>query len=151
MDITEVSVIVPHLSPSDLNFFVLKNLMKLNAEKISSITVFFENDAPKGFHFPFSTMNIGRLWQNQTNNGTIIATTLESARLIKSLPTGKRKIYYAWDLEFMWGKFNFVDNIEIMSDIEIYTRSESMADAIENYTGKRPKVVPDFNITELLK
>lgn len=150
MDIAEISVIVPHLSVSDLNFFVLKNLIKINIEKFSSITVFFENDAPKGFHFPFATMNIGRLWQNQTNNGVLISTTLESTRLIKSLPTGKRKIYYAWDLEFMWGKFDFIDNIEIMHDIETYTRSESMADAIQNYTGKRPKVVPDFNLAKIL-
>jgi hypothetical protein len=143
-----ITVISSHLSATDLNYTILIELSKAR-KKGHDVCWMYENDCAPFTDIAIPRMSVGKMWEDQSNTGIIIATSLESAALIKDLPNKKNKAFYIWFLEFMWTKWNYLDNIAAMSNIDLYTRSESYRDLINNYSNICPKVVPDFNLEEI--
>lgn len=129
----KISIIVPHLSGSDLNLEVVNTFESLNKEGTHDFCIFYENDTMPFFKFPVAKMSFGRIWQDQSNDGIIIATTLNSAKIISKLPNRQRKVLYLWDLEFMWNKLNYIENLNTLHSIEVYTKNDIYKKLIENY------------------
>lgn len=145
-----ITVISSHLSATDLNYRILVELSKAKKNG-HDVCWMYENDCAPFTDIAIPRMSVGKMWEDQSNDGVIIATSIESASLIKSLPNKKHKVFYMWFLEFMWTKLDYLYNIKAMSNIDLYTRSDSYADLIENYSNIKPKVVSDFNLEQICR
>lgn len=142
-----ITVITQHMSTSDLNYQVLKELVRMHSLG-HEVCWMYENDCPPFSEIKIPKMSIGKLWEDQSNNGTLIATSIESAALIKNIPNGKRKLLYMWNLEFMWAKGDYIENLDSLKGVEIITRSESYSNIINNYLNVKPRVL-DFDLEKI--
>jgi len=144
----KITIIIKHLGLTDIGYALYKQIENLKKEY--DVSILYEENVQPFFNFPCSKLSIGRLWQDQTNDGIIIATSLYSAELVYKLTNLKRKIFYVWDLEFLWNKKDFLENQKIFNMLPLVTRSESYASCISNYCNIQPSVINDFNLKEII-
>lgn len=145
-EIKTIGVILDHLSVSQLNLEFLSGLNKI-AEENDNVCVFNKNISPSIIPLKFGVFGLNLM--HDVEDGVIIATDLDSAAILINSQTTARKIFYVWDLEWLHNptKNNFLENVEIYRNIELFTRSHSYASAINNYCNVLPEVI---TIEELL-
>ena len=142
-----LGVILDHLSVSQLNLGFLSGLNKLSDTTNDNVCVFNKNISPPLFDLKFGVFGLNLM--HDVEDGVVIATDLDSASILIHSQTTARKIFYVWDLEWLHNptKKNFLENVEIYRNIELFTRSQSYALAIQNYCNVLPRV---YTIEELL-
>lgn len=134
-----VALILPHLSSSQVRdeifFTVGSNIAKTN----NSFSLFFENASPCYSSAPMSMMNISEF---RYFSGRAITFSLKEAHYPLSSFNKIEPVLYAYDLDWLDGETDFIKNVEIYRNpsLALYTRSESYADMIEKYSGRRPLV-----------
>jgi len=145
--IKTIGVILDNLSVSQLNSDFLSGLNKLADHSNDNICLFNKNISPTLLPLKFGVFGLNLI--HDVEYGAIIATDLDSASILINSQTTARKIFYVWDLEWLHNptKNNFLENVEIYKNIELFTRSQSYALAIQNYCNVLPKV---YSIEELL-
>lgn len=84
-------------------------------------------------------------------DGLLIATCEHTASLFRRVKA--RKVFYIWDLFWLRGSGNYLANCDLLQDetISLACRSESHADCVENYCGRRPEVIPNFNLKMIIE
>jgi hypothetical protein len=91
-------------------------------------------------------------WNYKGKN--IVATDIESCKLILKNPSVKSFYFYVWDLEWMRLKsFDYEDIQQIYgnSKIKLIARSDRHALAIEQAWNKKCLVVEDFKLSEIFR
>ena len=147
-----IGILVRDLVPSQLSYFLIKNVNQKCSESVDhDFVVFFENLSGKIIEPNFGMMNTTEVWSFE---GHLITTTISTTlTAIKSM-SPSQKYFYVWDLEWLrdLGK-NFEYNIKafIDEDINLIARSETHAKAIKNYCNRDVVgIVDDFNLEELI-
>lgn len=86
-------------------------------------------------------------------NGTIIATTVQDAILISKLASPKRKIFYAYDLEWYGHKalpYQLCLNAYRNNKLELWARSNSHVKALETCFNRAPNgIMKNFEMRSL--
>lgn len=131
-----------HLGPSQAAYYAVKTINK-NIDK-REFVLFYENIMPVCLKPLCPIMNSTEIW---SFNGLLITTNMSTTiSALKSINNSKI-LYYLWDLSFIRGKTNFIENTEAMNSdrIELAARSEEHKRVIENYCNRPVKYVfPDF-------
>lgn len=135
-----IGVLLDNTDVSQLNWRVLSTLNNLNNERQDlNCIAFYMNPSPLCVNNFCSIANIHEV--HKVRSGVLIATNLVTAMILNKSQTLAKKIFYVWDLEFVHNKnMNYLNNYNILSSIDLFTRSESYKNAIKNYCGKNATV-----------
>lgn len=123
-------VITKDLSCSQINYEIFGQLNQL-VKKIPCCLV-YKNLTSNFFPSKFPVLNYSKIFSGYLNNSLIIATDLGSADTLSKVKNGSKKIFYAWELEFLKNK-SYIENYKIYNSLPVYTRSKSYKKAIDNY------------------
>lgn len=143
----QIGIIINNLGPSQIAFDAVKNLNSI--ADTNSVCMFYQNLARCTYPVKFATLNYNKIYSSYfDSNSVLIATNISSALDLSRVNNGSKKLFYAYDLEFLDNK-DFARNVKGYNCLPLYTRSESYRQAIKNYANIDAKVVP-FNIKDLL-
>lgn len=143
-----IGVLLNDVSLTQLNYKALTELNNLNFSSNHNCVAFYNNVSQPCTNNFCALINTHEI--HKVRNGTLIATTLETAEILLKSQTNSRKVFYVWSLEWIHNKgLDYMKNVGIMRSLELWTRSESYADVIENYCNVRPKIAEDFNLKEI--
>jgi len=147
-----IGVIVPSLENAQLPFEVIS---AINTEIANGsqwdYRIFFENFGPHIVNPMCAVMNVGEL---HYYSGLLVSTTIDNTRLSLKVPGKLRRIFLIWDLEWLRSKGDFFDNMQVYRDprLILVARSKDMANAITNYTNRRPHIIIEhLQFSELAK
>lgn len=125
----QVGIILPHLIPSQLGFEVV-NLVNSNPNK-HSYTIFYEDLMPNLLSPTCPVMNISDVKYFRT--GRIVCFSLSSASLLLKSVNHIEPILYLYDLPWLRGHADYMENLKIMRALPVYTRSDEYARLASNY------------------
>lgn len=125
-----VGVILPHVGPSQLAEEVFS---AMTGDDMYSI--YYERVAVpyRPTVIPLHTVSECLFF-----SGRLIGTTLFSMNYVLSSLQKIESVFYIYDLEFLRGKTNYMDNLKIYrnQELKIYTRSEEYAKIFKNYANR---------------
>lgn len=128
----KLGFIVNNLGPSQLAYYLVKNLndMVANRPELDAV-IFYENVAKPCLQPRFAAMQALEAWGY---NGVVTATTLSSAERLLSCPSPARKFFYVWDLEWTrgQGEFRYFQRIYGNPKLELIARSAQHASVISS-------------------
>lgn len=131
---SSVGVILPHVGPSQLAEEVFS---AMTGDDMYSI--YYERVANpyRPTVIPLHTVSECLFF-----SGRLIATSLFSAQFILSSLQHIEACYYIYDLPWLRGQTNFVENLKILRnpELKLYTRSEEYKSLIEKYTNRSVEV-----------
>jgi hypothetical protein len=130
-----VGIILPHLGASQLTEEVLNSI----SDGKNRYVLYYENLANPYRPIPYMNTNIT---ETVHFKGRLIATTLFSASYILSNLNYTEKIFYIYELEWLKGRRDFLENLKTYrnQDIKLYTRSEEYSKLIGNYCNRKVEV-----------
>lgn len=91
-----------------------------------------------------SEFPLNKLWY--LNHCNLVYTTFDDAIFAHNLPTKVHKIFYVWDLDWHEKGFGYTKNKELMLSADrLLCRCEDHAHKIEQYCGRKPEILEEFN------
>ena len=94
----------------------------------------------------FPIVNLWGQWNN-----CVLYTSFEEAIYVKNLFTNHTKIFYLYDLDWHINSMNYKFTLECMLSADIFlARSSYHADKIEEYCGRRPQLITEINLKEIV-
>ena len=142
----EVAIVVNKIRFSQLSYLLTKQSDE------NDLIIFSQNEYTTNANNGFSICMAYDFWNYKGKN--IIATDIDSCRLILKNPSVKSFYFYVWDLEWMrLQSFNYEDIQQIYGNnkIKLVARSNRHALAIEQAWNKKCSVVEDFKINEIFR
>lgn len=132
-----VASFVNDLSNSQSNFFMIREFNKLD-----SPFCFYNNISYLVTQANFAVLNSSYL---PHYDGNLFCIDPNCALIARKARTNYKIYLYLWDVFFMRGDSDFTYNMDIFRDksISLICRSESHADAIENYCNRSPLAIID--------
>lgn len=82
-------------------------------------------------------------------NGPLIATCLNSAEQLLSVPTNFEKYFYVWDLEWTQKQYHSSYLFNIFSNLKLIARCDDHAEMISKLFNQDVQVIEDFNMREI--
>jgi hypothetical protein len=124
----KIGIILPHLMPSQLSFEIFDIIN--NGQTSHEYTIFYENIS-KVFNPPFCPiMNISEM---KYFSGRLVGFSLDTVNyMLKSIKIVE-PILYLYDIEWLRGKTNYLENVNKLRQITTLTRTEQYADIISKY------------------
>ncbi len=142
----KIAAIVESMRVSQNTFYMTKCFNKMIDDDISP-TCFYLNLSSLTTWPKFSYQNIA--YAAGFFGGVMVATSLETAKALQKLNTNAKKFLYLWDLEWLRGPQDFLENCEILNSMDIISRSTSHSAIIENYCGKKSIIIEDWNYEKI--
>ncbi len=146
----KIASFLDDISISQNSYCMIREFNKLSSNNVSACC-FYHNIAPVPINMNFALLNAYYLshW-----NGSVFATTLQTANTLIKTPGPSRKFLYLLDLEWLRHENDFHENMKILRDpsLTLVARGLDHADAIENYCNIRPKyILQDWNAPKILE
>ncbi|NBQ16684.1 hypothetical protein EBU24_00010 [bacterium] len=142
----EIAIVVNKIRFSQLSYLLTKQ------SEDNDLVVFSQNDYTINANNGFSIFMMYDFWNYKGKN--IVATDIDSCRLILKNPSVKSFYFYVWDLEWMrLPPFDYEEIQKIYGNkkIKLIARSNRHAIAIEQAWNKKCLIVEDFNLNEIFK
>lgn len=87
--------------------------------------------------------------ESMTFYGPVIATSVRTAKYLKTNTNHDDKFYYVWDLEWMNGSTDFEEYQTLLKDMKIIARNDYVAGWLESLWGRKPEYIMDnFDLTK---
>jgi hypothetical protein len=150
--VKKIGFLVRDLAFSQSAYHLIRNANAFLEERGHEVAtyVFYERLARPCLVPRFFCSNLHDAW---AFDGPLVATTLATAEKLRSFPSSPRKLFYAWDLEWMRAPakgFPFHQDVYGDPRLELVARGPSHARAIEDAWNRAPvAVIPDMNIPTL--
>jgi hypothetical protein len=138
----KIAAIVESMNVSQNMFYMTKCFNKMLNDDISP-TCFYLNLSSLTSWPLFSYQNI--CYASGFFDGVMVATSLETAKVLSKINTNAHKYLYLWDLEWLRSPQNYLENLELLNSMDIISRSTSHSSNIENYCDKKSIVIEDWN------
>lgn len=145
VEVSKIGVLVKDLRPSTMSY----GLMRLGNEIANSdihtdFYVFHEDwkTPPRNIAFPLLQ------YRNAYGfDGTLVATSIETARHMLELSSSCRRMLYIWDMnEYL--SLSDISQLEIFQQVEVIARSHEYAGIICNNFHVTPQVADSFDSKE---
>lgn len=95
-------------------------------------------------------MPVNNLWSIWNN--TILYTCFNDFIYIKNLYTKHKKVFYLYDLNWHEKSLNYEFTLDAIRSADVLIcRSSYHADKIEEYSGRRPLIISEINIEEIVR
>ena len=154
----KLGFLVDNLGASQLGYYISRNVGDyLENNPQDSITCYYENFEVKCAQTNFATMNIIEGWDQ---NGTMIATSEQTAKKLLNFVGTNEKFFYVWDLglfyELVAGRKYLktfdMQNIFFEEDLTLICRNNLHAQLIENnFNRKVIYTVDNFDIDKIME
>ena len=147
----KVGIMVDSLGMSQQSYSIIRELNKINSiDDYVDIIVFYHkyDQTPMSPHF--AMMQEQEVWGF---DGTVISTSLLSTEKLIRCPCPKKKLFYVWDLEWVYNpylRYQYSKEIYQSEEIELIARSKSHANIIEACWKKPVAILEDFNHEQLI-
>lgn len=84
-------------------------------------------------------------------DGLVIATNVSTANMLAKAAINATKIFFVFDLEWLYSSFNFDEYYDIINDkrLLLVCRSQFHSDIIERTFNRSPDLILEFNLDEL--
>lgn len=120
------ALILPNLIPSELTYTL---------EKYPNAIVFIEDNI-----FPYDISNpIFPIHNVNDYIGDLYVFSLDHAKIAMNVLSPVTVHFIAWDLEWLYGKTNYLENIEIYRKVDHLYCRPGHATALKNYCNREPK------------
>jgi len=149
LSVKSLGVLVDNLVMSQKTFSIISNLNRYIEETGNEAVVFHLAMAPVAAKTKFSIMEVTEAWPYK---GMLISTSLPTTEKLIQFPGPRRKIFYVYDLEWVFGDFpfNYLNSIYNNREIEIAVRSQYHAELFEQSWKRKPNfVLEDFGFEQL--
>lgn len=147
----KLGVMLTDLRGSQESYLAIEQMNRLVLETDIDCTIFTEFSRFKPCMTPlFGVMDFAEIW---SFDGLLISTNLSNTNISINALNAAKKIFYVWDLEWLRGKKDFVENVNIYrsNKVELIARSNDHSIVLQNYTNRKPnRVIPQFNLKELI-
>ena len=144
----DIGFFVDNLGPSQFSFELIHESNKLlKANPSYSVTAFTRQvdiliSQP---NFPIQMQFNAWGWK-----GIAIATSYNSARVLKNVYSPKRKFLYVWNLDWMSSTKNVTHYMDIYdSDLDLIARSEEHYEILKTMWKEPLEIIEDFNYEQL--
>jgi hypothetical protein len=150
-----LNLVVDNLFRSQLGRNIIYNVNTLKYNVNEDVVVFTVDQLPISATLNCAVMNVGELIGQE---GLIVATSLKTANIIKSLPQPKEnKLFYVWDLEWI-RPYVQQNNAELFFELynnkhyDLVARTEYHADILrDNFNCDVSMIIDDCNMEDFLK
>jgi hypothetical protein len=143
----KIGIMLNDIGPNQLAFQCAKQVNEAISTKnnIDSFYMFAKNVALETSEIATTVDSIADAF---FFDGLLIATNIELAKYaIRSYKSEYRCLYLSEPEWSLYGLINYIENINILSNIEIVVASREIYNALYNYSGiKALAIVPDFNL-----
>jgi len=146
-----VGVIVQDIGPSQLGFLALNQCNVVSKATDHDCCIFIRSLDTPCIQPAVACMNVSELFSFE---GIIIATTIDTVMMALNTMSRVDVIFYVWDLEWLRGKTNFLENVKAYNNprVTLVCRSLEHAKEIKNYANVQvSNIVPNFNIMAILE
>ena len=146
-----IAAVVKELSVSQSSFYLIKEFNKCLDNTDLSMSVFFERPAISPVDTLFACKSIVFL---SGYSGIVISTNIEDADKTLKASNSSSRYLYLWDIEWLEKPLYFEQAMRVLRDprLKIIARSQSHAEAIENFCNKKPiGIVSDWDRDRLLE
>lgn len=143
----KTAVLVHDTNISDLNYHVMSELNNMsNTHEVFLLT---NNISSRVIEPNFAIINSSRV--ACTYDAIVIATTIDTARLLIKAAINSRKVFYLYQLDWLYLPFNYNEVYDVInSDLELIVRSKNHANLIEKVFGRKvDNIVPEFRLDEI--
>lgn len=147
----KIGILVPTLDTSQAGLCIVLNLNALrDACNDISTTVFIQDYGKLMVEPKFPIMQVREAWGFK---GVLIATNLETARILDYIPGPSQKLLYLWQLEWMLCDETYQQMSELYQNdtIELIARSTSYADLISQLWKKPIEIMENFDYEKLIR
>ena len=147
----KIGALVRSLGSSQLSYYIIKNFNKVAGQGKVDPIVYCEDVERDCLFAKFPTMQTVEAWGQE---GTIIATSLSTAKKLISYPCPQKRIYYVWDLEWLRKPHNYIPVLNVFSSdrIKVVARCDNHAKVIENtFNRKVDNIIDNFNMEKFLQ
>lgn len=147
----KIGVMLKHLGNSQLNYEFFTSANRLVKETASvDIICFVESPSAPVIPLCFAVMPVS---EAKSFDGILISTNLILAELALENLDASRKVFYSYDLDWMRGRLPFEETAKIYhsEEHELVVRSEYHQNAFSSAFNLLPRVVPSFDISNLIK
>lgn len=122
-----IAILFDDLYKRDRNYFFMKALNEY--VQTNEACAFIVNVTTKVIPTDFAYSSISDLAHF---NGTVVATSLETADAAIKCAAKQKKIFYMWEMEWYNRDFPFTRVQNILSNINVFTRSDYQAEIVNN-------------------
>jgi hypothetical protein len=147
-----VGIIINNLGPNQQAFTTINRVNSLGQMDIPyKLTVFYKEPAQNCCRLATASTTFDRIFGF---DGVLIATDLDLTLFMLRANMPKVKVLYMFDLDWVRGFGNYIQNYSMYNDPNLIVIAPSMAYANEltNYCGRKANgVVPQFNILDIMK
>jgi hypothetical protein len=147
----KIGFLLRQLDQSQQGLLLTKTLNRLARETLFDPFVFYRTHSMYAIPPNFALLQEHEVWNF---DGPVISTTLEMTKTLINAPKPPRKIFYPWDLEWLYAKnFLFEDMRKIYCHDEIYliARSESHLRLLSNCWKNPIAVWEDFEYNPIVE
>lgn len=148
----KLGIYLDNLGINQLAYSVITNTNKfLERNYKFDITIFYEDAVRTILPCNFSTMPSLELFGYR---GTVIATSIDTAKNLISIPSIKNKFFYVYEIEWLTALNKNAEKIlEIYKDenLKLISRSECYKQLLEKMWQKDVKIADDFDIERILE
>jgi hypothetical protein len=141
----ELAIVVNNLSIGQLSYLISKQA------KNRSIIVFSKESYTMNLNNGFSVLSAFEFLNYKGKN--VVATDIESCKVVISNPAIEKFYFYVWDLEWMrLESFDYEDMSNVYRNEKsiLVSRSERHALAIEQAWNKKSLIIEDFDIDKII-
>lgn len=147
-----IGIVIPHLGLSQIGFYAISEVNRLVHEgKKDDLVLFFEQVVVPVVQPQCGVMCINEL---MSFKGTLITTTINNTAmtLARNSNSNNKIIFYVWDLEWLRNnQNNYFYNFRVFRSVDkLIARSSEHQQAIENYCNRKPDLIKNFNLEEML-
>jgi len=148
----KLGILIPNLGVNQLAFMAVYQANKLLAERYDTNIMFFcQNSGP---HVLPPSCTVMQMAEAHCFDGTLLATSVGTAKIALKLPGPKRILYYVWDLEWIRPRpvyYNDILPAFIDPKMDLIARNADHAAIIKNCFNRDPiGVADDFDMSSIL-
>lgn len=131
-----IGILLPAIEQNQLTFDVINAIERDLKIGKHQFTLFYENASNTRFTLDCSVCSAGHIPDFE---GLLITTTLRNTLLCSKFAGPVKKRFLIWDMEWIRGKKNFIENISILRNpnIELIARSFETSQLIQNYCNRK--------------
>lgn len=152
MQLKNIGFLINQLDASQISYLLTANLNDLlNNTYLYNATVFYQYINKPLIIPQFPKMNYQHAWGYE---GILIATNIETAKILSNCLRATKKYFYVFDLEWLYQpKLNFEElkNVYQNPSIELIARNKSHADILTRIWKKPVTIIEDFNNEQFVK
>lgn len=143
----KIGVLVENTSFGDMNYHVIK---ELNEKTDDNEVVLFSLDISSMVLRPeFAIMSMSKV--THFYHGLLVATSLETAKILSKTSNKNRKVYYIYSMEWLYKTFVFDEIYDILhSGLTLVVRSDDQKQFLERtFNLDNLSVVEEFNLEKI--